>query len=577
MDLRRKLTVTTLFLATSGLLAAAPILRLSQTTIGPVGISTGTTGTAQTIYAYNIGDGTLNITSSTTSPWLSSSVGSPVPCPSGIGSGTCVPIQVALNTSALANGTYTDFVTVSDPHAVDAPQTVAVTVVAGGVPSSLDLYVSPNNGGATIKSTTQTVTVQTRSATNAVASTQSGGNWLSVTGGGSFGFFSPFQVTGTSQPGQAVGDYNGTVTFSGSSYAPDNTALPVHLHITSQPILQLTGTQPSLSAVQGSSATTSNLMFQNIGTGNAAITGVTTNGGFLTATVTDNSNVAITATPGSLAPGTYTGSVTLTSNSANPITVPVMFTVRATSAPAAFFGGVVDNAVGTTTVAPGDIASIYGDQFTNQSAAPATTLPLPTVLGQTRVLVNGVPAPLYYASNGQINFEVPIATTPGLATVTVERNGQTGNQVTVNVQARAPRILNFQPPYNTTPIIVNQDGSVAVTGPTVLPSHAAKLGDTLTIYMIGLGSTNPVVADGVGAPAAEPLARVDSPVTVTMGGGFTKTVTPPVLFAGLTPNFVGLYQVNFTIPQDAPVGTHIPLMVAVGGASSNPVYIDITQ
>ena len=568
MDIKRRLLLTTILLTTTGILSAAPILRLSQTTVGPLGVSTGGTAQAQTIYASNIGDGTLNLTVTSSAAWLTASVGSSTGCPSG--GGKCLPIQVTPNTSGLANGTYTEFLTLSDPQAVDAPQTIAVTVQVGGVPNTIDLYVAPNGG-------TASTTVQTRSAQTATVSTQSGGNFLSVAGGGTYGFFTPFVVTGTSQPGQAAGNYSGAVTFGGSSYAPDNVTVPVNLHVTSQPILQLMGNQPQLSAVQGSSPVTSTLAFQNLGIGTGAITGVSTTGGFLTGTTVDATHISLTATPGSLAPGTYNGTVSVSSNAANPLTIPVVLTVRATSAPQAFFGGVVDNAVGLGSVSPGDIASIYGDQFTNQAAAQATKLPLPAVLAGTRVLVNGTPAPLYYVSNGQINFQIPSGTQPGQAIVSVERDGQPGNRVTVSVAARAPKILNFQPPYNTTPVIVNQDGTIPVSAATVLPNRAAKLGDTLTIYMIGLGSTAPAVVDGVGAPVAEPLARVDTTVTVTLGGGFTSTVNAPVLFAGLTPNFVGLYQVNFTIPQNAPTGDHVPLMVATPGASSNPVYIAISK
>jgi uncharacterized protein (TIGR03437 family) len=568
MDLKRQLLLTTILITTSGLLSAAPILRLSQTTVGPLGVSTGGTAQSQTIYANNIGDGSLNLTVTSSAAWLAASVGAQTGCPSG--GGKCFPIQVALNTAGLANGTYTEFLTVSDSHAVDAPQTVAVTVQVGGVPNTIDLYVAPNGG-------TASTTIQTRSAQSATVSTQSGGNFLSVTGGGTYGFFTPFVVTGTSQPGQAAGDYAGAVTFGGSSYTPDNVTVPVALHVTSQPILQLSGDLARLSAVQGSSPVTTTLAFQNLGNGTGTISGVSATGGFLTATVVDANHISLTATPGSLAQGTYNGTLSVSSNAANPLTIPVVLTVRATSAPQAFFGGVVDNAVGVGAVAPGDIAAIYGDQFTSQAASQATKLPLPTVLAGTSVLVNGTPAPLYYVSNGQINFQIPYGTQPGQEIVSVQRDGQPGNQVTVSVAARAPKILNFQPPYNTTPIIVNQDGTIPVAAKTVLPNRAAKLGDTLTIYMIGLGSTSPAVADGVGAPAAEPLARVDTTVTVTLGGGFTTTVDVPVQYAGLTPNFVGLYQVNFTIPQNAPTGDHVPVMVAVPGASSNPVYIAISK
>ena len=567
VSLKRNL-LTFFFVASA--LSAAPILRLSSATVGPVPASGGTNAATQTIYASNLGDGNLNLTASASDAWLSAQVGSNGPCATG--SGNCIPIQIALNTAAVANGTYTGFVTISDPNAVDSPQTVSVTVQVGGVPAAIDLYAAPNGG-------TATATFETRSAVTANATTQTGGNWLSVAldGAGSFGFFYPYVITAATQPGQAAGDYQGAVQFSGSTYAPDNRSVGVTLHVTSAPILQLTDTPLRLSAVQGSAAATGVVTLQNTGQGTAAITGASSTSSFLSATVTDNSHVTVTATPGSLAPGTYSGTVTVASNAANPVSIPVTFVVRATSAPVASLGGVVENAVGTGTLAPGDIASVYGDQFVASSATPASSLPLPTILGGTQVLFNSTPAPLYYTSAGQINFQVPYDAQPGLATVQVVRGGQAGNLVSATVVSHAPRILRFQPPYGTVPIIVNQDGSIPVTGSAPLPSHPAKPGDYLVIYMIGLGTTSPAVVAGAAAPGAEPLARVDAPVTVILGGGFMPSVMPTVLYAGLTPGFAGLYQINIQIPADASGGSSVPLSVTVDGGGTNVVNIAITR
>ena len=98
-----------------------------------------------------------------------------------------------------------------------------------------------------------------------------------------------------------------------------------------------------------------------------------------------------------------------------------------------------------------------------------------------------------------------------------------------------------------------------------------KRGDTLVIYVIGLGVTDPPVATGAGGPAAEPLARVAG-VQVMLGGGFQPSVKVDPLYAGLTPNFVGLYQINFTIPADSQTGT-VALSLVMDGAVSNTVNI----
>ena len=124
--------------------SAAPQLRLSTTTVGPVFITQGQNGTAQQINAANIGDGNLNLTASSTATWTNVSFGVAKSCVIATASyNSCVPVNIGfLNTSALGAGNYTAVVTLTDPNAVDSPQTFTVTVQIGSaVPSSLDLYI----------------------------------------------------------------------------------------------------------------------------------------------------------------------------------------------------------------------------------------------------------------------------------------------------------------------------------------------------------------------------------------------------------------------------------------------------
>ncbi|MCX6635981.1 MAG: hypothetical protein NT090_13005, partial [Acidobacteria bacterium] len=153
-------------------LAAAPKLRLVETTLGPVSVAQGSGGPTRTVEAYNGGDGTLSLAVSSSVSWAVASVGAQRACFSR--AGACLPIQVALNTASLARGSYTGTITVSDPNALDAPQTITVTVLAGGgVPDRLDLFVAPNGSTAEAVFTTNS-SLQPR------ASTDSGGNWLMV-------------------------------------------------------------------------------------------------------------------------------------------------------------------------------------------------------------------------------------------------------------------------------------------------------------------------------------------------------------------------------------------------------------
>ena len=110
--------------------------------------------------------------------------------------------------------------------------------------------------------------------------------------------------------------------------------------------------------------------------------------------------------------------------------------------PVAFYQGVLDNALFAAgrSLAPGGIVAVFGEQLSD-SVASAQTLPLGTSLGGGSVSVNGLAAPVYYASPGQINFQIPYETAPGPAVVQVERDNQTGNSVSIAVQAAVPRLL----------------------------------------------------------------------------------------------------------------------------------------
>jgi uncharacterized protein (TIGR03437 family) len=108
-------------------------------------------------------------------------------------------------------------------------------------------------------------------------------------------------------------------------------------------------------------------------------------------------------------------------------------------------------------------------------------------------------------------------------------------------------------------------------------SRPARPGETLVIYAIGLGPTDPAAASGAGAPSS-PLARAPGNWKVAFGftgpfGGEAFEATP--LFVGLTPNFVGLYQINVTIPENTPRGTAVPIVLIGDAGPSNRVNIAI--
>jgi uncharacterized protein (TIGR03437 family) len=351
--------------------------------------------------------------------------------------------------------------------------------------------------------------------------------------------------------GMAPGTYGGIVVA-------DNQAIPVTMHLTTLPIAAPSNSQISLRLAQAGFPLTypfvPYISLSNTGMGTLQVTGVSGSGTGVSA-YNDNGLAIVTVDPGSLAPGIYTdGLVTIGCNGANcPVQVPVTVEVDPPGPPVVDYQGVVDNATFSPTGSPGDVMVVKGAQLSLEPPRTAAGTPLPTSLGGARVLVNGVAAPLFYSSIGQIAFQAPAETSLGTALVQVVRDGQFGNTVSVNMAPYAPGI------------VVVTDTSYNVVDAT----HPAHAGQTLVFWALGLGATNPAISDGAAAPT--PAALVTAPVSVQFDAEFFFNTTTPS-FVGLSPGSVGLYQVVATLPSTTPAGTVSALLsLPVSHQASNPI------
>ncbi len=551
---------------------AAPKLRLSGTAIGPYSIVAGANGSVQSVEAWNAGDGELSLSVVSSAGWAVPEVGAPRNCAAG-GAGTCQPIQVAFRTSGLAAGTHTATVTVKDPAAVDAPQTITVIVQMGGnVPRQVEMYAPPDGSASYRMTTNQPVRWST--------ATRNGGQWLALAteGNGSFRFGFTHIVTATAKA-MGAGDYPGSVTISNSEFAPDNKTVDVLLHVTNQPIAEASASSISFRIAQGTGRQSQSLYVSNRGAGTLSVSGaeaITKSGGDWLSFAPDKS--LVTADPADLAPGVYQGSVAITANAANgPLTIPVELEVVPQSPPLAYYRGTVNAAtfLPSDPVSPGQIMALFGEQLAYDGPDGAEKIPLPAQIGKTRVLVNGEAAPLYYTSYGQINFQLPFETAPGEALARVERDGKAGNAVAIQVSERGPRIL----PFGEYGVIQNASRGNKLPMPPMpgIASERARPGDILVVYGIGFGAVSPAVATAAAGPSAEPLARLAAPVKAFFG---PRTVfgDPPSSvpdYAGLAPQLVGVYQINVRIPDDAPRGDRVPLWMQVGGDITREVLVAI--
>ncbi len=570
-----------LFIAT--VLQAAPKLTLNASTVGPLQIAVGAVAPSKAIYAHNAGDGSMNLAVSSNQTWVGAVVKPLIICPYDVKQDTyCRPIEISFQTASLARGMYTAMLTVSDPNTVDAPQTITVTVQVGSsLPTALNFYL-PSSGGS------QSSPLSFQGAPTGQVSTQTGGDWLALDmpGHGSTDFSIPTGVTVTKLEGMADGDYQGSVDISGSSVADDNGQIPVNLTVTSDPILHASTTQIQTRVSTGVPPVLNYVSLSNVGMGTLELGDVTVTmqqgDGWLEASKDDVSQlVTVKVLSENLQPGWYQGEVSIASNAANsPLKIPVTAEIVAQKVPTISFHGAVNNATfaANEPLGQGTITALFGSQFTLGDGMAATdqTKPLPTKLGTTRVLVNGTAAPLWFVAYGQINFQMPYQTAPGQVIIQVERDGQLGNKISANVVVAEPRLLPFIDGYG---IAVNlSDGSFAMPSSYSdrgFASHPVKRGDWIVVYAIGFGPTSPAVTTGAIVPPDYFYVLPKPNVTLGNATPFYPALSFEAPFVGLTPGYVGLYQVNVQIPLNAETGDAVPLGVTMPGVATNNIKVAI--
>lgn len=199
-------------------------------------------------------------------------------------------------------------------------------------------------------------------------------------------------------------------------------------------------------------------------------------------------------------------------------------------------------------LSPGAFFTLYGSGFLNRTET-AQRLPFPRSLGGVEVLINNTRAPLYVVAPNQIIGLTPYGVTGSKATIAVNSNGTVSNTVTAPLGATSPAIFTLSRDGLGAGAILKADYSL------VGPANRARAGETVLVFLAGLGAVTPSVADGAAAPAS-PLARVNSTIHVYVGG-----VPAQMTFQGLAPGLAGLYQLNVLIPRNAPAGDAVALAV----------------
>jgi uncharacterized protein (TIGR03437 family) len=251
----------------------------------------------------------------------------------------------------------------------------------------------------------------------------------------------------------------------------------------------------------------------------------------------------------------YVSKLQLSSGSTNP------------NAPTITSGGVVPVYSSATTIQPNSWVSVFG---TNLASGNATwNGDFPTQLGGTSVTVNGKNAYLWFVSPTQINMQAPDDTATGSVNVVVTNgNGSATSTVTLGTVGPSFSLLDSK---HVAGIIFRTDGSGAfgsgansydIIGPTGTSlgykTVAAKAGDTIELFGVGFGPTNPAVPAGKAAAAA---GTATQSIQLLINN---TPITPD--FAGITQ--AGLYQFNI-VKLPAGLGTgDVSLVGQVAGVQS---------
>jgi uncharacterized protein (TIGR03437 family) len=248
---------------------------------------------------------------------------------------------------------------------------------------------------------------------------------------------------------------------------------------------------------------------------------------------------------------------------------PVEFDGYARVLPAIANNGVVNAAtfqVGQGQ-APGSYVSIFGTALSD-AVAGVSTLSLPVSLASASVSFDGgglsLPGHLSIVTPGQINVQIPWEF-QGQSSVQMKVDAGDyvfSNVYTLPLAAYSPGIFEYND--NGTQLGAIQDSNYNL----ISQSNPAKRGQAIVIYANGLGPVTNQPLSGDPSPGAPNLATTATP-TVTIGGRNAQ-----VLFSGLTPGSVGLYQVNVEVPSNAPTGPQ-PIVVSIGGVDSKASILPV--
>jgi len=212
--------------------------------------------------------------------------------------------------------------------------------------------------------------------------------------------------------------------------------------------------------------------------------------------------------------------------------------------------------------APNTFLTIYGQNlaFVTKAISPddISAGTLPTALQGTgvRVLLNQTPADMYFVSPSQVNILIPTSLQAGTVIIQLVNDGAAGPPVSIPMGNAAPAL--FQMDANT---VIATHGN----GPLVTMDSPAAPGEVVVLYATGLGITSPPAIPNQLPAGIAPLADMSDFQVLLNGVAVDGKL---ILYAGVTPGFAGLFQINLLLPADTPANPEI--RVSSSGVLSPP-------
>jgi uncharacterized protein (TIGR03437 family) len=236
-----------------------------------------------------------------------------------------------------------------------------------------------------------------------------------------------------------------------------------------------------------------------------------------------------------------------------------------TTAPSYNAAGIVNAATQTAgMLAPNGIATLYGTNLSwTTHAVDAGDLnggTLPTSLEGVSVYVNGILSNLFFVSPGQINFLIPYDIVLQSATVYVARQGIAGPPATIQLADAAPGFFEWSGNFA---LATHADGSLITA---TAPAQASEI---IVLYAAGLGRTSPDVPSGHIVSVATSILYATE-LQVLLNGA--PCPSSSIYYAGLTPGFAGLYQINLMLPDLLPTNPEIQMVI---GTQASPALVQL--